>query len=497
MIRKEFLLSELKYRYPQMSDFARYPQESVKRPLFFEPEKKGAGARIYICAGSQMARAVSDDPKMPLFLCIGEPAETEALPFDMCVFPKQEDRHTLFNFVQRLFDRLDEWSEKLKETAETADDCCELLESAEEMLQNPVWLCDEKWHTVARAERFFSELSDAFLAKSYKMLEDACDESGTTKPFRAKAADDAELLCVRFSAAGARFMLLCASKERPFYGSDEVVFENLSGYVKMMLSEHKISARALRQNRENDRVERQLRALLDQSVSEADATGRLEALGWAEGGRYLTIAAETISGDMRPAFVHTICDRMEAAIDGCCAFGRSPVLAAAVKADGEDEGCLVETIRKFAEVESLRIGVSGPVEGFSFMPQRMLQAVFALSETSPSERTLLRFADVADDYIVRQSLREIPMELTCLRAVWDMAHYDVEHGTTYLETTVEYVKNHFNAVKTANALFIHRSTFLYRLERIQTQFGLRLEGDLSTTLHFLLSLRLAEQMKVR
>jgi DNA-binding PucR family transcriptional regulator len=52
-------------------------------------------------------------------------------------------------------------------------------------------------------------------------------------------------------------------------------------------------------------------------------------------------------------------------------------------------------------------------------------------------------------------------------------------------------------VKTANALFIHRSTFLYRLERIQTQFGLRLEGDLSTTLHFLLSLRLAEQMKVR
>jgi len=96
---------------------------------------------------------------------------------------------------------------------------------------------------------------------------------------------------------------------------------------------------------------------------------------------------------------------------------------------------------------------------------------------------------------MKHSTLELPAGLICLRSVWDMVQYDLEHGTNYLETTTAYVKNHFNAVKTANALFIHRSTFLYRLERIQTQFELNLEGNLSTRLHFLLSLYLGEKIK--
>ncbi len=497
MIRKEFLVSELKYRYPQMQDNIRYPLESVNRPLFFEPESKRTSARIYICSAGQMANIVSNDPKRPLFLCAGKPEERTLHQFDVCVFPEQTNRQMLFNFVQRLFDRLDEWSEKLKEIAETGSDCTELLESAEEMLQNPVWLCDENRNTVARAERFYTELSTEYLSTSYKMLEDECDESKTGKPFRVKAAKDTELLCARFSAAGARFMLFCASTERPFYGSDEVVFENLSGFVKMMLSEHKISVRALRQNRKNDYIELHLRALLDQTSSENDAISLLSAQGWVKDGSYLTIAAETVSGDMRPSRIHTICDRMESAIKGCCAFLYHPVLTAVIKVEEQDLDKVIDAIHEFSDNEKLRVGISGPIEGFSFLPQLFNQAKFALNIASDSAQTILCFEEAADDYILRKATENLPIELICLRSVWNMVQYDMEHGTNYIETTAEYVKNHFNAVKTANALFIHRSTFLYRLERIQTQFGLKLEGENAMTLHFLLSIRLAEQMKLK
>ena len=71
-----------------------------------------------------------------------------------------------------------------------------------------------------------------------------------------------------------------------------------------------------------------------------------------------------------------------------------------------------------------------------------------------------------------------------------MAAYDREHGTNYLETAERYVKNRYNAVKTASDLFIHRSTFLYRLERMQTQFGLDLDAEQVSPLQILLSLRL-------
>lgn len=495
MIRKEFLVSELKYRYPQMTDVIRHPLEPVNRPLFFEPEAKRTSARIYICTAGQLTGIALGDPVKPLFLCAGKPEEEVLRRYDVCAFPEQTDRQKLFNFVQRLFDRLDEWNEKLKEIAETGSDCSELLESAEEMLQNPVWLCDEERHTVARAERFYGELSDGYLAESYKLLDEHCIDGGTGKPYRSKAAEGTELLCESFSAAGARFVLLCASKERPFYGSDEVVFENLGGFVKMMLSEHKISVRALRQNRKNDHIEQQLRALLDQTSSENDAYALLEKQGWTEGERYLTLALETLSGDMRPARVHTICDRMESAVAECCAFSCPPMIAAVIRIDEANEQSVEKVLRDFADGESLRVGISGPTAGFAYFPQRMRQAKFARNAAARENRALLRFEDAADDYIARQAIAELPVELVCFGSVWKMMRYDIEHGTNYLETTVSYVKNHFNAVKTANALFIHRSTFLYRLERIQTQFGLNLEGEQATTLHFLLSLRLAEQMK--
>ncbi len=495
MIRKEFLVSELKYRYPQMQDNIRHPLESVNRPLFLEPGSKRTSTRIYICSAGQMANIVSNSPEKPLFLCAGKPGEKELLQYDICFFPEQTDRQLLFNFVQRLFDRLDEWNEKLKEIAEIGSDCTELLESAEGMLQNPVWLCDENWHTVARAERFYAELSADYFLASYKMLEDECGENRIGKPFRMKAAESTELLCARFSAAGARFMLFCASKERPFYGSDEVVFENLSGLVKMMLSEHKISVRALRQNKKNDYIEQQLRALLDQTSPENDAIALLSEHGWVKEEVYLTIAAETVSGDMRPGRIHTICDRMESTIEACCAFLYQPVLTAVIKVDKQDFDRVINRIHEFADNEKLSVGISGPIEGFSFLPQRLSQAKFALNIASNPARTCLQFEEAADDYIMGRATEALPIELICLRSVWSMVQYDIEHKTNYLETTVEYVKNHFNAVKTANALFIHRSTFLYRLERIHTQFALNLESDQALTLHLLLSLRLAEQIK--
>jgi hypothetical protein len=406
---------------------------------------------------------------------------------------RETDRQTLFNSIQRLFDRLDEWSQRLKQIAETGTDCSELLESAAGMLQNPVWLCDENWHTVARAERFFSDLDADFLKESYKMLDTKCRGRMDRQPFHAGDAEGAELLCVGFSAGGARFFLLCAAKERPFYGSDEIVFENLGGYVKLMLSEHKISVRALRQNRQNDLIEQYLRELLDQTSAEIDSTRALERLGWGGEAGYMVLALETASGDMRAERVHAVCDRLERALNDCCAFAYPPVIVAVVRTAGPEEAGVLKALAEFAAKNALRVGVSAACKGFAFLQQRLFQAKFALRSSAGGEG-IYEFSAVADTYIFQRSVAELPPELLCMPPMLHMAEYDREHGTNYIETLERYVKNRFNAVKTAGELFIHRSTFLYRLERIHSQFGLDLEGEQSAPLHFAISLRIASKL---
>lgn len=490
MIRKEFLVGELKYRYPELQVQVVRPLESVGRPLFFEPSERRVSPRVYVAGGGQLPEPGLKGDGAALFLSIGTPNPSASPALDYCVFPPETDGNALLNFVQRLFDRLDEWSRRLKQIAESGEDCSALLEEAATMLQNPVWLSDERGHIVARAERYFPENAAALQAPSYNLMEIPTDAAADGAAFH---ADDGEtaLLCAKISAGGARFTLVLAARERPFYGSDESVFENLTGYVKLMLSERRISARALRPNRDNDEAERMFRALLDGGALDGTATETLERLGWTQSGNSVVLAAET-QGDFRGPAVNALCDHLEEAFPGCCAFGRPPVIAAVLHVSGAEE----ETKREldaFCESRDLSIGISTMLEGYTLLPERLKQAAFALGKAGAHERRAIPFVEAADAFITAAATKELPAELVCARSVWEMAAYDREHGTNYLETAQRYVKNRYNAVKTAGDLFIHRSTFLYRLERIQSQFGLDLEAEQISPLQMLLSFRLADE----
>lgn len=69
---------------------------------------------------------------------------------------------------------------------------------------------------------------------------------------------------------------------------------------------------------------------------------------------------------------------------------------------------------------------------------------------------------------------------------------DKENGTEYMKTLRMYLDQQQNAVRTARELYIHRSTFLYRLEKIKEI----LESDLDDPeelLYLNLSFRLLER----
>ncbi len=497
MIRKEFILSELKYRFPQVIDSISHPQQAVNRPLFFENSGRKFSARIILCTPFELNDLEDLDQSAPLFLCIGEPEQHVLQYLDVCILPESVHSLTLFNFIQRLFDRLDEWAQRLKEVAETSADVSSLLDSAAGMLQNPVWLCDARCHIVASSMRYDAELNQLNLSESYKLLEKrllsvAQPEAGVQR-LAGSGAPDLAAMC--FSAAGARFALVCAASERPFYGSDEVVFEHLSGFVKLMLSERKLSVRALRQRTENERIEPLLRSLLDQAELESTLLPALNEQGWDEGAWYCVAAAERQNGDMRSAQLFALCDRIESAFPASCAFFLPPVVATVIRLEHIEDESIRLAFNELGRQEGVRFGICDPVRGLSQLKVRLSLAQTILQRIETDDSFVVSFSNVAERYFCERSVSEFPAELVCLRSVLEMAAYDREHDTNYIETANRYLKNRFNAVKTANELFIHRSTFLYRLERIQAQFGLDLEAEMTAPLHLLLSLQLVQERK--
>jgi len=487
MIQKEFIRNELGYRYPDLVDSIRQPQQGVGRPLLFERGVRKFGARIIVCSGEEMNTLTGSAQREPLFLCIGAPDQEKLNAYDVCVLPVSEQAGAVLNFVQRLFDRLDDWTQSLRQAAETGEGVEELLTRASAMLQNPVILLDERGHIIAQSEQAdIAALSEKF--SSDKLLETA-PRSGSVYRLGSAAT---EMMLTRLQSGDSQFILLCLASDRPLYASDEIVLESLAGFLRLMLSERTLRRGTHREHRGNEAAAAAFRSLLLQDDGEQKAPDVLRQLGWSESEAYAVLVAEPVNGDLRAAQADAISDRLESALEGCCAFALLPVVAAVVRTDLLENDELLETLKTIASTNELRIGLCEAYVGFPFFPQRLAQAKRAINRAAEIDGAA-RYADVFEEEMTAVAF-EFPKELLCMRSVLALSNYDRLHDTNYLETAEAYVKNRFNAVRTAGELFIHRSTFLYRLERIKAQFGLDLDDRRLSLLHLMFSLRIAKEL---
>ncbi len=488
MIQKEFIRNELRYRYPDLADSIRFPQQSVGRPLLFEGGVRKFGARIIVCSGEEMNTLSGSAQREPLFLCIGAPTTKILNEYDVCVLPASEQAGAVLNFVQRLFDRLDDWTQSLRQAAETGEGVEELLSRASAMLQNPVVLLDERGHIIAQSEQAdVASISERFY--SDKLLETA-SQSGSV--YRVGSAAT-EIMVSRLQSGESQYLLLCLASDRPLYASDEIVLESLAGFLRLMLSERTLRLGTHRQLRGNEAAAVAFRSLLLQDEGEQNAPELLRKLDWYETDEYAVLVVEPINGDLRAAQADAICDRLETALEGCCSFALLPVVVAVVRTDAMENDALYEALKTIADSNELHIGICEAYTGFPYFPQRIEQAKRALNRAEKFGGAA-RYSDVFEFELPLLATAEFPNELLCMRSVLALSRYDRMHDTNYQETAEAYVKNRFNAVRTAGELFIHRSTFLYRLERIKAQFGLDLDDKELSMLHLLFSLRIARDL---
>ena len=301
------------------------------------------------------------------------------------------------------------------------------------------------------------------------------------------------MLTVRLTSGNTHYTLICLASERALYASDEIVLESLAGFLRLMLSERTLGLGVRRFRRENEAAAGVFRSLLFENMPEQEAKASLENTGWSAGDAYAILAIEPKNGDLRAAQADAICDLLETKLAGCCAFTATPQIVAVMRTTLLDTPSLLASLRETAAEHKLLIGVSSAYEGFSLFPQRLEQAKHALNHAGEFE-SVASDSDIYEDELLENTQTNIPQELLCMRSVLALARYDGGHNTDYLQTAECYVKNRFNAVRTAGALFIHRSTLLYRLERIHEQFGLDLDDREISLLHLLYSLKIAKTL---
>ncbi len=139
---------------------------------------------------------------------------------------------------------------------------------------------------------------------------------------------------------------------------------------------------------------------------------------------------------------------------------------------------------------SLIAGMSGPAETLADWPRVYTEAVQAMQL---SERLQLGEVVAFSSLGVYQLLVQLE-DIPAVRAFTDgvigpLAAYDARHNSSLAQTMDAYFEHHGNISKTAESLFIHRNTLLYRLERIQDLTGHDLnQANMRLGLHLALKL---------
>ena len=81
--------------------------------------------------------------------------------------------------------------------------------------------------------------------------------------------------------------------------------------------------------------------------------------------------------------------------------------------------------------------------------------------------------------------------MLCHEKLLALNRYDAKHETDHVKTLRTYLDSHMNVVHSANKLFIHRSTLIYRLNKIKEILDSSLD-DPDELLYLSLSLRLMD-----
>lgn len=125
-----------------------------------------------------------------------------------------------------------------------------------------------------------------------------------------------------------------------------------------------------------------------------------------------------------------------------------------------------------------------------------IQAEYALEKGTADapEIRYHEFDQYALQYLLKHGISDFRPDQVCHPAVLTLYEYDLTHETSFAMTLYTYMKEKYNAVSASKALYIHRSSFINRMERIHKLVDINMD-DIDECLYLMISFRLLYEKK--
>ncbi len=150
----------------------------------------------------------------------------------------------------------------------------------------------------------------------------------------------------------------------------------------------------------------------------------------------------------------------------CCIWNLSTM--------GREEDDVRQDLAIFLRDNLCQVGISQQFGDIALLHAHYLEARYALELGLHSESTSWYhpFESMVLPFILNQATRELSPGQLCHPGIRRLVEYDEKEHTELVATVREYMRHCYNVTRTAEALFIHRTTLLFRLQRVKKLTGI-------------------------
>ncbi|MBS6397940.1 MAG: helix-turn-helix domain-containing protein [Clostridiales bacterium] len=484
------LAQKLKFRYFGV----RVNSLHLLRPKLYIEDEAFLKDHLYIA----MANHLPDIPYIEtgvLLICVGgypSSAYYNNGKCCVCLVDGEEDIFAVFNMVQDIFDKYDQWDEELSGISLSKGSLQEMINASDHIFENPIRIMDEDFHYIAwsRSIDTREELAEyrpdsncMYPINNYFSSITGVEASRDTHESMVSTASDgtvqayfSNLYCDE-KFVGVVTILFAI---RPYHDSDPLLGDYLRRHLERAFGNLKSTVSRFR-----NPLVKEIKNLLNGMPVSTNWKKQMSINKNAEQYICLKIAKTIHSAPKIP--MEYLITQIETQFPESLCF--------------EYDGCVVVFLKGEMDTEKVQLFLQNMdlIAGISYPFYKILNARYYYREASIAlemgemmnpDRRMRHFAEYVLRYMVFGCVGELPLSCLMPPGLTRLYKHDVVSQTSYIETLKVYLDNNMNMAQTARELYVHRSTLVERLKNIETLLGMDLKNaDSRLQLSLILKIR--------
>lgn len=469
-------------------------------PRFLDEEEEFVENRLCFWSGS-LENLPSSVPQGSVLFVPGL-APNAILHPGIIPIPDTLSVQTVFNAITGIFEHCDDLAERLTGMIDRRDQAELLLDLGAKELGNPLYIHNAEFEIIATCrDNPFADPEKRNQIVSALSRDPYYKKVARTDGFfnvPASVSEYSVLCCNSFSGKqDYDYRIAAVDSDRPFTDADESMFRFLCGYIRKAMQMPHEQRRISRGTTDAAELRKIFAEALTQDSPDYSRLARqLAGYGWKSDSRYCVMVCHMAEGYGSEHSADLLPQQLERRFPHSCAVQVDRRVMIVLNLTMNERGLedLIHDSVYFLRDNFLKLGISNPSVSLSELQTCYAQASLALEyiRSGNSFAWRMQFKDMALSYILDNCTGQLDVRSVCSPKLVELRDYDAGHNTDFYTTLRTYIDCHFNALETTRRLYIHRSTFLYRLERIRNLFAIDLD-DPDELLHIMISMRLLDK----